>query len=109
MPEPRSDVIFNWTFADTLGRPLNIQTAADDSLRVEPCRLDVPWEVYSFFPLWPLFYEHATEIVIDVTYRQDAFLPQTIEQFGRDLLLWANRFSEQTPNLSLHTIASEAP
>lgn len=100
MPQPESDVVFNWIPEDDLGQ-LRLVAIAGDVLTIEPYRLNASWEMYSFFPFLPQFHERQTDVVIDVSFRRDAFLTTTIEQFKHDMLYWARKFAEEAAGSSL--------
>lgn len=94
MPDVFTDVIFDWmpASASPLMQTRSIQNAAGESLTIEPLKLDVHW----FHPILIFFQEHATEVIVNVTYQPNAFLPSTIQQFGRNLLALADEVAGAT-------------
>ena len=81
MPVPSTDLSFNWLPAEP-PRPQTLTAEhSGDPVTVQP----FPFKVSRVGKFEPLFFETATEILVELHYRSDFWSRDTVTRFGQDL------------------------
>lgn len=90
IPECRTELCFNWLPSSSVGTRGDGSRVAGGALELRPFPLRAAWSN----KFLPFFCEGESEVKVSVAYWPGTFSAQTIQRFGRNLLLFANEMVE---------------